>query len=317
MKTASMAEDLYDILGVSRGATEDEIRSAFRKLAKANHPDVNPGNAAAAERFKKITAANDILSDPEKRRQYDAGEIDAKGDPRRPQWSRAGAGAHRGPFGARGFEGRAGARAGFEDFSFSDIFSDVFGAANASGRRDAHGFAPRGGQDVRYSLEIDFLESVRGAKKRVTLPDGGVLDLNVPEGVADGQVLRLKGKGLAGTFGAEPGDALVEIKVRPHPDFRREGDDILLDLPITIDEAVLGGRIEVPTASGRVQISIPKGTSSGKTFRLKGKGARGKGGNVGDQLVTVKIVMPPEVDESLSYFFSEWRQKHGYDPGRK
>ncbi|MBS0233311.1 MAG: J domain-containing protein [Proteobacteria bacterium] len=310
-----MAEDLYDILGVSRGATEDEIRSAFRKLAKANHPDVNPDNSAAAERFKKITAANDILSDPEKRRQYDTGEIDAKGDPRRPQWSRAG--AHRGPFGARGFEGRAGARAGFEDFSFSDIFSDVFGSANAGARRgEAHGFASRG-QDVRYSLEIDFLEAVRGAKKRVTLPDGGVLDLNVPEGVADGQVLRLKGKGVAGGHGGERGDALVEIKVRAHPDFKRDGDDILLDLPITIDEAVLGGRVEVPTPSGRVQLSIPKGTSSGKTFRLKGKGARGKGGHVGDQLVTVKIVMPPEVDESLSYFFSEWRQKHGYDPGRK
>jgi DnaJ-class molecular chaperone len=314
MKTASMAEDLYEILGVSRGATEDEIRSAFRKLAKASHPDVNPGNAGAAERFKKITAANDILSDPEKRRQYDAGEIDAKGDPRRPQWGRAG--AHRGPFGARGFEGRAGAKAGFEDFSFSDIFSDVFGSANASARRDAHGFAARG-QDVRYSLEIDFLEAVQGAKKRVTLPDGGVLDLNVPEGVTDGQVLRLKGKGMPGAHGVDHGDALVEIKVRPHPSFKRDGDDILLDLPISIDEAVLGARVEVPTPSGRVQLSIPKGTSSGKTFRLKGKGARGKAGHVGDQLVTVKIVMPPDIDDSLSYFFSEWRQKHGYDPGRK
>ncbi|MFT3732253.1 MAG: J domain-containing protein [Hyphomicrobium sp.] len=310
-----MAEDLYDILGVPRGATEDDIRSAFRKLAKANHPDVNPGNAGAAERFKKITAANDILSDPEKRRQYDAGEIDAKGDPRRPQWSRAGAG-RQGPFGARGFEGRAGAGAGFDDFSFSDIFSDVFGAAGARSRRDAHGFASRG-QDVRYSLEVDFLESVQGTKKRVTLPDGGVLDLNVPEGVTDGQVLRLKGKGAPGSVGSEAGDALVEIRVRPHPDFKRDGDDILLDLPVTLDEAVLGGRVEVPTPSGRVQLTLPKGTSSGKTFRLKGKGARGKGGHVGDQLVTIRIVMPSEIDDSLSYFFSEWRQKHAYDPGRK
>ncbi len=311
-----MAEDLYDILGVSRGASEDEIRSAFRKLAKASHPDVNPNNAGASERFKKITAANDILSDPEKRRQYDSGEIDAKGDPRRPQWSRAGAGGARRPSGARGFEGRAGSGAGFDDFSFSDIFSDVFGAASAGARRDPQGFAPRG-QDVRYSLEIDFLEAVQGAKKRVTLPDGGILDLSVPEGVTDGQVLRLKGKGVAIAPGSEAGDALVEIKVRPHPDFRRDGDDILLDLSITIDEAVLGGRVEVPTPSGRVQLTIPKGTSSGKTFRLKGKGARGKAGHVGDQLVTVRIVMPPEIDESLSYFFSEWRQKHGYDPGRK
>lgn len=204
-----MAEDLYDILGVSRGATEDEIRSAFRKLAKANHPDVNPGNAAAAERFKKITAANDILSDPEKRRQYDAGEIDAKGDPRRPHWSRAGAGARQSPFGARGFEGRAGAGAGFDDFSFSDIFSDVFGAASSRSRREGPGFASRG-NDVRYSLEVDFLEAVQGAKKRVTLPDGGTLDLAVPEGVTDGQVLRLKGKGAPGSLGAEAGDALSD-----------------------------------------------------------------------------------------------------------
>jgi DnaJ-class molecular chaperone len=315
MKTASMAEDLYDILGVPRGATEDEIRSAFRKLAKANHPDVNPGNAAAGERFKKITAANDILSDPEKRRQYDAGEIDAKGDVRRPQWNRA-AGARRGAHAARGFEGRPGAGGGFDDFSFSDIFADVFGASGSAGRREAHGFAAKG-QDLRYSLEIDFLEAILGAKKRVTLPDGGVLDLTVPEGVADGQVLRLKGKGTPGSPGGEPGDALVEIRVRPHSDFKREGDDILLELPITIDEAVLGGRVEVPTPTGRVQLTIPKGTSSGKTFRLKGKGARGKNGAVGDQLVTTKIVLPTDIDDSLSYFFSEWRQKHGYDPGRK
>lgn len=305
-----MAEDLYDILGVARRATEEEIRAAFRKLAKASHPDVNPGNSSAAERFKKITAANDILSDPEKRRQYDAGEIDAKGDPRRPQWGHAAAGTRRGAQSARG--GPAG---GFDDFSFSDIFSDVFGGG-AAGRRDGHGFSSRG-QDLRYSLEIDFLESVLGAKKRVTLPDGRVLDLTVPEGVVDGQMLRLKGKGAPGTPLADPGDALVEIKVRPHSEYTRQGEDILLELPITIDEAVLGGRIEVPTPSGRVQLTIPKGTSSGKTFRLKGKGVRAKGGATGDQLVTVRIVLPPTIDESLAYFFSEWRQKHGYDPGRK
>src|SRR4029079_5474867 len=310
-----MAEDLYDILGVSRRATEDEIRSAFRKLAKANHPDVNPNNSAAAERFKKITAANDILSDPEKRRQYVSGEIDAKGDPRRPQRGRA-AGARRGAE-ARGGGPRGGhpGGAGFDDYSFSDIFSDVFGASQ-SGRREGRGFAVRG-QDLRYSLEVDFLEAVLGAKKRVTLPDGGVLDLAVPEGVTDGQVLRLKGKGAPGSPGAEHGDALVEIKVRPHADFKRDGDDLLLELPITIDEAVLGGRVQVPTPTGRVQLTIPKGTSSGRTFRLKGKGVRSKAGTVGDQLVTVKIIVPPEIDESLSYFFSEWRRKHGYDPGRK
>ena len=306
-----MAEDLYDILGVSRRATDDEIRNAFRKLAKANHPDVNPGNNAAADRFKKIAAANDILGDPEKRRQYDAGEIDARGEQRRPHPGRGGHGRRtadpRGP-------------GNFDDFSFSDIFSDVFGGMGSgnAGPRQARGFSGAGrGSDLRYSLEIDFLESILGAKKRVTLPDGGVLDLNVPEGVTDGQVLRLKGKGTPGMGGGETGDALVEIKVRKHADFEREGDDIIVELPITMDEAVLGGRVEVPTPTGRVQLTIPKGTSSGKTFRLKGKGVRNRTGGSGDQLVTVKIVLPPEIDESLSYFFSEWRQKHGYDPGRK
>ncbi len=305
-----MADDLYDILGVSRRASEDEIRRAFRTLAKANHPDVNPGNSAAVERFKKITAANDILGDPDKRRAYDAGEIDAKGDPRRPMWGRAGGqpgGAY--PGGARpGPGGRGRTSGGFDDFSFGNVFSDVFGGA-AGGRAR--------GTDLRYALEIEFLEAVVGTKKRVTLPEGGVLDLAVPEGVTDGQVLRLKGKGAPGVGGIEDGDALVEIKIKPHPDFKRQGDDILLDLPITIDEAILGGKIEVPTPSGRVHLTIPKGTSSGKVFRLKGKGVRTKTGGHGDELVTVRIVLPNDVDDSLSYFFSEWRQKNAYDPGRK
>jgi DnaJ-class molecular chaperone len=170
---------------------------------------------------------------------------------------------------------------------------------------------------VRYTLEVDFLEAANGAKKRVTMPDGGVLDLSVPEGVADGQVLRLKGKGSAGPRGSEAGDALVEIKVRPHPQFKRAGDDITLDLPITIDEAVLGAKIEVPTLSGRVQLTVPKATSSGRVFRLKGKGVRNTtAGHTGDQLVTVRVVLPDTIDDKLSYFMSEWRQSHRYNPGR-
>jgi len=301
----SMADDLYSILGVPRHASEDDIRRAFRSLAKANHPDLHPGNSAAAERFKKITAANEILGDPAKRRAYDAGEIDAKGEPRRPAWSRPGSSA-------RG-RGRADANP-YEDVAFGNIFSDVFG--RGAGPRGGFGGAARG-QDLRYSLEIDFLESINGVRKRVTLPEGGALDLSVPEGVVDGQILRLKGKGLAGQAGGEAGDALIEIKVRPHADFKRQGDDILVEVPITIDEAVLGGRIEVPTVTGRVQLTVPKATSSGKTFRLKGKGVKTKTGGHGDELVTVRIVMPQEIDDSLAYFFSEWRQKHGYDPGRK
>jgi DnaJ-class molecular chaperone len=300
-----MADDLYDILGVSRRATEDEIHRAFRKLAKTNHPDVNQGNAGAAERFKRINAAHDILGDPEKRRQYDAGEIDSKGDPRYPAWGRAGAGRYSG--------GQARGGAGFDDFGFSNIFSDVF---SGGGPRASRGFGGQG-QDLRYSLEVDFLEAISGAKKRVTLPQGGVLDLAVPEGVTDGQILRLKGKGAPGMGGGAPGDALVEIKIKPHPYFKRDGDDILTEVPIAIDEAVLGGKVEIPTSTGRVQLTIPKGTSSGKTFRLKGKGVKGKSGQYGDQLVNVRIVLPDVIDDSLSYFFSEWRQKHGYDPGRK
>lgn len=315
-----MSENLYDILGVSRRASEDDIRRAFRKLAKELHPDLNPGNTAAAEKFKKVAAANDILSDPDKRRQYDSGEIDAKGEPQRPQW-RAGAGPRgaggQGPFG--GARSRTYSGGGFEDFSFGDIFSDVFGQGGRTGTPagGARNF-PGKGQDVRYTLEIDFLESVGGAKKRVTLPEGGVLDLSVPEGVIDGQVLRLKGKGAPGSGGGPAGDALVEIKVRPHAQFKRQGDDIAVEVPITIDEAVLGAKIEVPTISGRVQLTIPKGTSSGKTFRMKGKGVVNRSsGTTGDELVTVRIVLPDTIDESLSYFFSEWRQKNGYDPGRR
>lgn len=308
-----MADNPYETLGVSRRASDEDIRRAFRKLAKENHPDLNPGSPAAVERFKKITAANEILGDPQKRRQYDAGEIDAKGEPRRPQW-RPGAGPGAGGARARTHSG------GVDDFNLSDIFSDVFGQNRAGAGRTgagAQGFASKG-QDLRYTLEVDFLESVVGAKKRVTLPEGGVLDLAVPEGVTDGQVLRLKGKGSPGYNGGAAGDALVEIKVRANAQFKRQGEDILVDVPITIDEAVLGAKIEVPTITGRVQLTIPKGTSSGKTFRLKGKGVQNKSNGIaGDELVTVRVVLPDVIDDSLSYFFTEWRQKNAYDAGRK
>lgn len=303
-----MAEDPYAVLGVPKNASDDDIRRAFRKLAKESHPDLNPGNAAAAERFKRLAAANDIIGDPVKRKQYDRGEIDAAGEPRRQH-----AYSYTGPRGAP-----RGGRPGPEDFDIGDIFSEFFGGQRGrAGAGGGAGFATRG-QDVRYSLELDFVEAVAGAKKRVTLPDGGTLDLSVPEGVTDGQVLRLKGKGAPSVRGGEPGDALVEIKVRPHAEFKRVGDDVTVEVPITIDEAVLGGKIEVATISGRVQLTVPKGTSSGKVFRLRGKGVRNAGaGTTGDQLVTVRIVMPDTIDDSLSYFMSEWRQKHAYDPGRK
>lgn len=303
-----MAEDPYKVLGVPRTASDEEIRRAYRKLAKELHPDLNPKNRVAAEeRFKKVSAAYDIVGDAAKRARYDRGEIDANGEERR-GFQRTYSGG--GPFGGRTAGGRAG-----EEFGFGDIFSDLFGSMRGRGEPGSP-FAMRGG-DVRYTLEVDFLEAATGATKRVTMPDGGVLDLAVPEGVSDGQVLRLKGKGSPGTRGSEPGDALVEIKVRPHPTFRRSGDDITCELPVTIDEAVLGAKIEVPTVTGRVQLTIPKGTSSGRVFRLKGKGVRNSTtGHTGDQLVSVRIVLPETIDEEFSYFMSEWRQKHRYNPGR-
>ncbi|MEQ8824808.1 MAG: J domain-containing protein [Filomicrobium sp.] len=299
------AHDPYSALGVSRDAGEDEIRRAFRKLAKELHPDLNPEDAAAAERFKRVSAAYDILGDPPRRRQFDSGEIDANGEPRRGFRS---AHANGRPHGN-----------GYGHADFSNMFDEMFSSHrsyNSAGTRHAGGSFTRRGQDVRYTLEIDFVESVTGVKKRVTMPEGGVLDLSVPEGVTDGQTLRLRGKGSAGLLGGEPGDALVEIKVRSHPRFSREGLDIHCDVPVTLDEAVLGGRIEVSTIGSRVQLNLPKGTTSGRMFRLKGKGIRNaKTGVTGDQIVTVRIVMPSNVDDDLAYFFSQWKQKHSYDPG--
>lgn len=301
-----MADDPYSVLGVTRAASDDDIRRAYLKLVKELHPDVNPSRTAE-ERFKKVTAAHEILGDADKRRQFDRGEIDATGEPRR---------YARQPSGAR--PGSAGGE--FGDFGFGDVFSDIFGGFRTGSRpggTGAGGYAPRG-RDIRYTLSVDFIEAVKGARKRVTLPEGGTLDLTVPEGVADGQVLRLKGKGSAAPRGGEAGDALVEISVKAHPQFKRQGLDVHLDLPITIDEAVLGSKVEVQTVDGRVTLTLPKGTSSGRVFRLKGKGVRNAATNVtGDQHVTVRIVLPDLIDEDLSYFLQEWRGKHKYDPGRK
>jgi DnaJ-class molecular chaperone len=300
--------DPYEVLGVPRGASAAAIKSAYRKLAKKHHPDSNKNDPKAAERFSEINSANEIIGDEDKRKQFDRGEIDASGEPRR--------GFHRTYAGGGPYAGRpGGARPGGDDFSFGDIFSDLFGSMRGRGEPGSP-FGVRG-RDARYSLEVDFLEAAAGARKRVTLPDGDVLDITVPGGVSDGQVLRLRGKGSPGIRGAEPGDALVEIRVRPHPYFKRADDDILLEVPITLDEAVLGAKIEVPTITSRVQLTLPKATSSGRTFRLRGKGiSNATTGRTGDQLVTVRIVLPETIDDKLAYFLSEWRQKNQYDPGR-
>lgn len=315
-----MADDPYAVLGVSRTASDDDIRKAFRKLAKELHPDVNPGDAKAAERFKRVSQAWDILGDADKRKKFDRGEIDASGEQRH-AYHRAGAGA--------GAYGRGGARprSPVDDMGFSDIFSDLFGSAGGQragaagagfggagyGTGGAGGYTPQG-QDARYTLDVDFLEAIRGARKRVTLPDGSSLDITVPEGVSDGQTLRLRGKGHRSPTGGRPGDALVEINVGKHPQFERDGETIRSTVSVSIDEAVLGAKIPVETVHGTVQLSVPKGTSSGKTLRLRGKGVKARSGQIGDHLVTIQIVLPDEIDDSLSFFMSEWKQSNGYNP---
>lgn len=301
------AADPYEVLGVAKGAADDDIRRAYRKLAKELHPDLNPSDSKAAERFQKVSAAYDILGDPPKRRQFDLGQIDASGEPRR--------NFHYARNGARS-DAASSRPGGAGRYAFSDIFEDV--VFKYRNERPDWKSSFRSGQDVRYTLEVDFLEAVTGVRKRVTLPEGGVLDLTVPEGVRDQQVLRLKGRGNSSPGGGEPGDALVEIKVRAHPNFKRVDDDIHVEVPITLDEAVLGGKIEVATVSGRVNLSLPKATSSGRVFRLREQGVKNVStGEKGDQLVTVRIVMPKEVDDELAYFFNVWRQDNSYDPGNR
>ena len=305
-----MADDLYSVLRVAKTASAADITKAYRKLAKKLHPDLNPGDKAAEEKFKTIAAAYGIVGDEEKRGRYDRGEIDASGQERPQQrYYREYAGGEEGA--------RYRSTAGYEDIgAFSDLFGDLFGErggarAGGGGRR----FSVRG-QDAQYRLEVDFLDAVNGTKTRITLPDGGPLDVTIPHGVTDGQVLRLKGKGNPGMGEGGPGDALIGIAVRPHPVFTREGEDILIEVPITLDEAVLGGKIEVPTIAGRVFATVPPGSNTGQTLRLKGRGIKAKSG-AGDQLVKLSVVMPERIDDDLKAFAEKWRESHGYDPRRK
>src|SRR5262245_44333417 len=305
-----MAEDLYSVLSVPKTASAEDITKAYRKLAKKLHPDLNPGDKAAEEKFKKVTAAYDILGDAEKRGRYDRGEIDASGQETPQQrYYREYAGGEDGA--------RYRSTAGFEDIgAFSDMFGDLFGERGGMrrGRRGAR-FSMRG-SDAQYRLDVDFLDAVNGTKTRITLPDGGTLDVTIPAGVADGQVLRLRRKGNPGIGEDEPGDALIEIHVRPHPVFKREGNDIVVEVPITFDEAVLGGKIEVPTIGGRVFATVPPGSNTGQTFRLKGRGIKTKG-SAGDQLVKLSIILPDRIDDDLKRFAETWREAHRYDPRRK
>lgn len=297
--------DLYAVLGIARDATPEVIRKAYRGLAKKHHPDLNPGDAAAEATFKDIQRANEILSNPEKRQQYDAGEIDAEGNETQKQYYREYADA--------GGDQPYSSSAGYEDLG--NVFADLFGDRAGPGPGGTRGNIRMRGRDARYTMEVSFLEAAAGTKKRVTMPDGKSLEISIPAGQQDSQVLRLRGKGGPGIGGGANGDAYVEVHVAPHSLFRRQGADIHIDLPIAVNEAVLGAKVPVPTVSGKVAMTIPAGSNTGDTLRLRGKGLPGgASGKAGDQIVTLRVVLPDVPDDELKTFMEKWGADHAYDP---
>ena len=288
-----MAGDPYKELGVSKGASADEIKKAFRKLAKELHPDKNPGNTIADERFKRITAAFDLLGDKDKRTKFDRGEIDADGREQFRSFG-GGAGGARGGPGGNPF-GQGGARQqGFENIDLDEIFGGMFGGAARPGGARPGGFAPRG-QDVKATLEISLEDSISGATRRIQFSDGRILDVAIPKGAADGQPIRLKGQGAPGR-GGPAGDALIELKVARHPVFTRDGADLTMDQPVALYDAVLGGKVPVRTPEGTVSMTSPACSSSGKVLRLKGRGAFADGKR-GDLLAKLMITLPEDSAE--------------------
>lgn len=308
--------DPYTILGIARSASQGDVKSAFRKLAKKFHPDSNVGNDQAATRFSEITQANEILGDKKKRAQFDAGEIDDKGNPKNFGFSGGnpfgggarGGGARGGanPFGNGGSFGGGGGGFRPEDI-FSEIFGNHQGAASARAR-------PTRGADVNYTIEVEFTEAALGTTRRVDLSNGRKIDMKIPADLADGQQIRLKGQGQVSATGGPAGDALVKVTVAPSSHFSRDGFNIKAELPITLYEAVLGASLRVPTLDGQVNLKIPKNTSGGKVLRLKGKGA-GKDASLsqrGDLFYTVKIILPEARDENLEKLMEEWQQSNAY-----
>jgi len=286
-----MAKNPYEILGVKKDASEAEIKVSYRKLARKHHPDLNPSDKSSVEKFKEINTANALLSDKEKRAAFDRGEIDMEGQPQYRQQQQTYRDFADGPQGGR-YHSNGG------DFNFDDLFAGFGNRAGGSG------FNRPPPADAHYSIDVDFLEAATGAKKRVTMPDGKTLDINIPEGIEEGQKLRLKGQG------AQPsGYAYVTVQIRPHPFFTRKDKDITIELPMSLQESVLGGKIQVPTIHGAVEMTIPKGASSGATLRLKGKGIK-----TGDQYVKLKLVMPKEIDAALEEFIRKWSETHPYNP---
>jgi DnaJ-class molecular chaperone len=299
-----MAQTPYEVLGVKPDASADEIRKVYRNLAKQFHPDLNPGKPEAEARFKSISAAYDLLSDPEKRARYDRGEIDETGAERPPR------GHYRGH--AEGAQGWRYQPEGEMDLSdLEDLFA-AFGSGGRGRRGEAGaGFRARGA-DRHFTLTVDFVTAATGGKQRLSLAPEEWLDVTIPAGVEDGQVLRLRGKGGPGFGGGTAGDALIEVHVAPHPLFRRDGDNVQLELPVSLTEAMLGARVAVPTVTGPVTMTIPKGSDTGRQLRLRGKGIQKK--NPGDGIVTLKVFIGESSDPELAAFLEKWAPQHPFDP---
>jgi DnaJ-class molecular chaperone len=310
-----LARDPYLELGVSRTANTDEIRKAFRKLAKQFHPDTNPGDKAAEDRFKQVSAAFDILGDAEKKKKFDAGEIDADGRETMRGYGGAGGNPFGGGFNRGGFSSRGGSDG--PEIDLGDLFGDILGRGSRSQGGfggGAGGFSPRGA-DVRARLDIDLEEAIRGGKKRVAFSDGRTIDVTIPPGAQEGQTLRLKGQGSPGRAG--PGDALIELAIKPHAIYRREGEILVMDLPVSVPDAVLGGKVEAPTPDGAVMLNVPKGSNSGATLRLKGRGLADAKGKRGDLLARLVVTLPDTIDPDLEKFAQAWRDQKPYSPKRK
>jgi DnaJ-class molecular chaperone len=299
-----MPNDPYEALGLGNTASAEEIKKAYRKLVRTSHPDLNPDDAGAEARFKAISAAYEILKDPETRARFDAGEIDGLGAERpQRQYYRDFTDTPE-----NAYQHREGFRSNADP---ADIFAEIL---RNQGRAGTGGFqAP--GAHARFTLDVPFLDAAKGTQTHITLPDGQHLAVKIPRGTEDGQTLRLRGKGAEGFGGGSAGDALITVLVQPHTVFQRDGNDILMTLPISFDEAILGGKVTAPTIDGPVEVNVPANASTGRVLRLRARGIERAGANIkGDQMITLKIVVPPVPDESLRAFLSEWRTTQSFDP---